>query len=37
MPVQATVPAHSEATMAMDMGGQKQTLTVKTDTDTRLE
>lgn len=37
LPVQATIKAHSETTTDMDMGGQKQTLTAKTDTDTRLE
>ncbi|HEY9175523.1 MAG TPA: DUF6263 family protein [Verrucomicrobiae bacterium] len=37
LPVEATLQAHSEATMAVDMAGQKQNLTVKTDTETRLK
>jgi hypothetical protein len=37
LPVRATIADHSEATLSMEVAGQKQTLTMKTDSESRLE
>jgi len=37
LPPARTVSFHSEASLAMDVGGQKNTMTVKTDSNVRLE
>jgi hypothetical protein len=37
LPSEATVDIHSEVSMGMNMGQQKQTITIKTDTNIRLE
>jgi hypothetical protein len=37
LPLQATIDSHSEMSMGMDVGGQKQTMTMKMDMNIRLE